>query len=45
MIDGERNVNTDDKRIELNIREILQQLEIPQDKWPAELIVPISMNR
>lgn len=39
MLDGENTVNQD-KRMELNIREILTQLEIPVDKWPADLIEP-----
>ncbi|SFE12106.1 hypothetical protein SAMN05216378_2394 [Paenibacillus catalpae] len=32
--------STEDKRTELNIREILIQLDIPQEKWPTDLIQP-----
>lgn len=32
--------NVEDTRKELNIREILIQLDIPPEKWPADLIQP-----
>ncbi|WP_285889365.1 hypothetical protein [Paenibacillus glycanilyticus] len=32
--------STEDKRTELNIREILIQLDIPPEKWPTDLIQP-----
>ncbi|WP_265525079.1 hypothetical protein [Paenibacillus sp. JDR-2] len=41
MRDAEMQVvSTEDKRTELNIREILIQLNIPPEKWPADLIQP-----
>ncbi|MUT67652.1 hypothetical protein [Paenibacillus sp. NEAU-GSW1] len=44
MVDRERTVSQDEQRIELSIRDILTQLDIPQEKWPTELINPIPMN-
>ncbi|GLX66026.1 hypothetical protein [Paenibacillus glycanilyticus] len=32
--------STEEKRTELNIREILTQLDIPPEKWPTDLIQP-----
>ncbi|NIK70315.1 MULTISPECIES: hypothetical protein [unclassified Paenibacillus] len=41
MRDAEMQVaSTEDTRTELNIREILIQLNIPPEKWPADLIQP-----
>lgn len=42
MVDGEHMnmVNNDEKRVEVDIRDILAQMGIPTQKWPIDIIEP-----
>ncbi|MFX3632188.1 MAG: hypothetical protein ACE3L7_08935 [Candidatus Pristimantibacillus sp.] len=44
MVVGENvnKVNNEEKRVEIDIRDILTQMGIPPQKWPIDIIEPTT---